>query len=126
MVMFLLKQIKKGGKMSKTALVFSGQGSQYPFMGKEIYETNEVFKKTFDFLNSNIEIDLYHLCFNENDILNQTKYTQVAIMAQQIAYNEVIKTETNLNVDGVCGLSLGEYGALNFLGILGNVEVMKI
>lgn len=96
----------------KTAFIFSGQGSQYIGMGKELYNNIPSCKKIFDKANDVLEFDLKELIFNgDKDDLNITENTQPAILTTSIAILEAIK-EKGIKADIVAGLSLGEYSAL--------------
>lgn len=99
------------GKMSKTAFVFPGQGAQYFGMGKDFYDTYETAKKVYDMAEEATGLDVAGLCFAENDKLNITEYTQIAMLTTEIAILKVIE-EQGIKADCCAGLSLGEYGAL--------------
>lgn len=93
----------------KTLLMFSGQGSQYPNMGLDVIslpENNEKIKLAEKILGFNITTALK----NENNELNQTKYTQpLMVLVSILLFEEFNK---NNNFDGLLGFSLGEYSAL--------------
>jgi len=93
----------------KTLLMFSGQGSQYPNMGLDVIslpENNEKIKLAEEILGFNIISALK----NENNELNQTKYTQpLMVLVSILLFEEFNK---NNNFDGLLGFSLGEYSAL--------------
>lgn len=96
----------------KTAFLFSGQGSQYPGMGKELYETNPSAKAIFDRIH--VDFDLKKLCFEgPAEELNDTQYAQACIFAVSMAAASVLK-EAGIVPDVCAGLSLGEYSALCF------------
>ena len=65
--------------MSKIAFIFPGQGSQYVGMGRDFYEKEEAAQKVFDEAAAVTGLDLKHICFEENEELNQTMYTQIAM-----------------------------------------------
>lgn len=102
----------------KRAFLFPGQGAQSVGMGKDIYEKYEVAKKIYDKASEVSEIDVKRLCFEgPEEELNQTKNTQIAILTTSLAILEVLK-EKGIKADIAVGLSLGEYGALIYAGIL--------
>lgn len=110
----------------KVALLFAGQGAQYPNMGKDLYDNFEYVRDMFLIANKIIGYRLEDIVFCENDLLNQTKYTQMAILVTSCCLYEVIKREFHLNVEVVSGFSLGEYSALYASGIYSFEEILKI
>lgn len=97
--------------MGKTAFLFPGQGAQYTGMGKEFYDTYETARKVFDLASKATGLDIAELCFTENDRLNITEYTQIAMLTCEAAILKVLE-EQGIKADVCAGLSLGEYGAL--------------
>ncbi len=111
--------------MNKIAFIFPGQGAQYIGMGKEFYEQNEESKKIFDLASNAVGFDLPALCFEENDRLNITEYTQIAMLTVSIATMAAIK-ELGLSPVATGGLSLGEYGALVAADIIDFEDACKL
>lgn len=111
--------------MSKIAFVFPGQGTQYFGMGKDFYDNSSEARKIFDIASKLGNIDMEQLCFEENDKLNITKYTQIAMLTVCCA---ILKEIESLSIKPlVCaGLSLGEYSALVCAGILNFEDAFKI
>lgn len=111
--------------MGKTVYMFPGQGAQYTGMGKEFYEQSQICKAVFDQASSVTGLDLPALCFEENDQLNITEYTQIAMLTVEAAiYKEM--EQRKLRPDYAAGLSLGEYGALIVSGALDTADAFRI
>ncbi len=100
----------------KIAIFFPGQGSQKAGMGKEFYDTNEVFKRVFDECDKNTEVDIKKACF-EGEGLESTAITQPALYAVNIATYKMLE-DMGISGDVFAGLSLGEYDALCAAGML--------
>lgn len=101
--------------MSKIAFMFPGQGAQKAGMGKDFYEQSETARKVVDKATELLDIDMKALCFEENDKLDQTEYTQAALVTICLAMEHVLK-ERGLRADVTAGLSLGEYCAIASAG----------
>ncbi|CAM3242365.1 ACP S-malonyltransferase [Vagococcus fessus] len=101
-----------------TAFVFSGQGSQYIGMGKELYDTYPIVQSVVDDASRILNIDMTKLCFEENNKLNETAYTQPAILTISVAIAKLLIEEFEIKPDYLAGLSLGEYSALVINGTL--------
>lgn len=101
----------------KTAFLFSGQGAQYVGMGQELYEQEPIVRATFEEASQALGYDVAELCFTENERLNQTEYTQPAILTASIAFWRLLE-EKGYQAEAVAGLSLGEYSALVASGAL--------
>lgn len=97
--------------MSKIAFMFPGQGAQYVGMGKDFYETYDTAKEVFELASEVSGLNIADICFTENDKLNITEYTQIAMLATEVAILKVLE-ENGVHADICAGLSLGEYGAL--------------
>ena len=72
-------------KMSKTAFVFPGQGAQYVGMGKDFYEAFPESREVFETASGASGLDIAKLCFEENEQINQTEYTQICMLAAEMA-----------------------------------------
>lgn len=103
--------------MGKLVFMFPGQGSQYVGMGKEFYDTIPACKKVYDLASEASGLDIPELCFEENDRINITEYTQIAMLATEAAIFAALKEE-GITPDVTAGLSLGEYGALIASGVM--------
>ncbi|WP_270976433.1 ACP S-malonyltransferase [Streptococcus agalactiae] len=98
--------------MNKVTFLFAGQGAQKLGMARDLYETFPIVKETFDKASHVLGYDLRELIDKDLDKLNQTKYTQPAILTTSTAIYRLILKEIGLRPDMVAGLSLGEYSAL--------------
>lgn len=110
------------------ALLFSGQGSQKTGMGQDLYETQAPYRDTIDHASQVLGIDLPALYFDgtKADQLNETQYTQPAIVAMSMAVYQTIKLQLDDQVKVGLGLSLGEYSALAASGFLTFDEALKL
>ncbi|SHM12946.1 [acyl-carrier-protein] S-malonyltransferase [Anaerosporobacter mobilis DSM 15930] len=97
--------------MYKTAFLFPGQGAQYVGMAKDFYEQVEESKEVFERANKVLDFDVIKMCFEENEELNQTEYTQAAMVTACVSILEAVKKK-GIKADITAGLSLGEYAAL--------------
>lgn len=111
--------------MGKIAFIFPGQGSQYIGMGKDFYEKEPVSKAVFDKASEMTGLDIPALCFEENDKLNITEYTQIAMLADEIALCRALEAR-GIYPDVTAGLSLGEYGAITAAGIISEEDAFRI
>jgi len=103
--------------MSKTAIVFPGQGSQFVGMGKDFYEKFQPAKDIFDKADECLGFSLTGIMFDgPEDDLKLTFNTQPALLTMSIALWEVLKDK--VNAEGFAGHSLGEYSALSAAGAL--------
>ena len=110
----------------KTAFLFSGQGAQYPGMGKELYDSFDVAKEVFDTGTDVLGRSLTDLCFEGNqDELNLTHNTQVCMLAVDLAAGYALKS-LGIKADCVAGFSLGEYAALVFAGVMDIRDAFRI
>lgn len=101
----------------KIAFVFPGQGAQVIEMGKEIIENYPESKKIFERACKVLDFDLEALCNSQNEEINQTEFTQPALLAVSIAILKAVE-EQGIQANYVAGLSLGEYCALVANGAL--------
>ena len=101
--------------MGKRVFMFPGQGSQYIGMGKEFYDTMPNAKAVIDLASEQTGLDIPALCFEENDKLNITEYTQICMLAVEAAIYQAI-IDKGITPDVTAGLSLGEYGQIVITG----------
>lgn len=111
--------------MGKVAFVFPGQGAQYVGMGKDFYEKYPASRQVFDKASAVSGLDIPALCFEENEKLDVTEYTQIAMLTVEAAILAAVK-ETGLSPDAAAGLSLGEYGALITSGALTEEDAFRV
>lgn len=95
----------------KIGFLFSGQGSQSLGMGKDLYETYEEVRDIYDKVEKITGIDVKKISFEEEETLNETKYTQICILTMSLAILSLLEKQ-GIQADVSSGLSLGEYTAL--------------
>ena len=111
--------------MGKTVFMFPGQGAQYVGMGQDFYEQIPVCREMFELAGRAAELDVAALCFEENEKINITEYTQIAMLAVEVAILKAVE-ERGIRPDITGGLSLGEYGALTASGVMSEEDVFRI
>lgn len=101
--------------MGKLAFIFPGQGVQTAGMGKDFYENSEVARAIYDSASDVLDLDMKALCFEENDKLDLTEYTQAALVTTCLAMARALEGK-GVKPDVTAGLSLGEYCAIAMSG----------
>ena len=109
--------------MSKIAFMFPGQGAQTAGMGKDFYEHSEIARNIIDRSSGLLKLDMKSLCFEENENLHQTEYTQAALVTVCMAMEQVLR-EAGVKPDVTAGLSLGEYCALYAAGVMSEKDAI--
>ncbi|CAN5439560.1 ACP S-malonyltransferase [soil metagenome] len=99
------------------ALLFSGQGSQYVGMAKDLYESVRSMRTIIDHANDVLGYPLSNIMFDgPEESLRETRYTQPALFVHEAALVDHLREV--LHADAVAGHSLGEYSALYAAGVL--------
>ena len=111
--------------MSQIAFIFPGQGAQEPGMGKDFYENSASAREVFDQAESLLGLDMKKLSFEENDELNITEYTQIALLTACMAMERVV-CEQGVAPQVTAGLSLGEYCAIVSAGGMELSDAMRL
>ena len=111
--------------MSKTAFIFPGQGAQYCGMGQDFYENTKTGKAIFDMASELLGFSVPELCFEKNDRLDITEYTQAAMVTASIAMMRVLEETKGVRPDVAAGLSLGEYPALAAAGVMSDADAIR-
>lgn len=111
-------------KSIPTALLFSGQGSQYVGMGKSLYDSEPLARGVFARADQLLGYSLSDICFNgPEDLLRQTRYTQPALFVHEVA---ILAAIGQPHFEAVAGHSLGEYTALYTAGVLTFEDALQL
>ena len=110
--------------MSRIAFLYPGQGAQEAGMAKDFYENSPEARELFDQASEMLDLDLRKLCFEENDLLDKTEYTQAAMVAACLAITGELK-KRGLHPDMTAGLSLGEYCAIAAAGGMCDMDAVR-
>ncbi|MDE7037727.1 MAG: ACP S-malonyltransferase [Lachnospiraceae bacterium] len=111
--------------MSKIAFIYPGQGAQKAGMGADFYEKSKTAGAVFDQAGETLGLDMKALCFEENDKLDLTEYTQAALVTTCLAMTRVVE-ERGLKPDITAGLSLGEYSAIAAAGGMEDLDAIRL
>ena len=111
---------------NRDAVVFPGQGSQRPGMGKDFYEQVSVSKETYEEASEALGWDVAALCFGEDERLNLTEYTQPCIVTTELAMIRGLKALYDFSPLYFGGHSLGEFTALVAADVLPLRDVVRI
>ncbi|MBO8463692.1 MAG: ACP S-malonyltransferase [Firmicutes bacterium] len=111
--------------MSKVAFMFPGQGSQYVGMGQDFYEQFEESKEVFESATKLLGFSMEELCFEENEQIHITEYTQAAMLTASTAILRKVES-MGIKPDYTIGLSLGEYNALVASKVLSFEEAVQV
>lgn len=111
--------------MNKTAFLFPGQGVQKCGMGKDFYENSSQAAKLFEKASEALGLDMKALCFEENARLDQTEYTQAALVTTYLAMCRELESR-GVKPDITAGLSLGEYAAIAVAGAMSDLDSIRL
>ena len=111
--------------MSKIAFIYPGQGAQKAGMGADFYEKSEIAKHIFNQAGEELDLDMKALCFEENEKLDLTEYTQAAMVTTCLAMTRVAESK-GLKADITAGLSLGEYPAIAVAGGMNDMDAVRL
>lgn len=106
--------------------VFPGQGSQRTGMGKDFYEQIPVCRQTYEEASDALGLNIPSICFDDDDRLNLTQYTQPCIVTTEIAMLRGLSKRFDFSAQRFGGHSLGEFTALTAAGVLPFAETVKI
>jgi len=110
----------------KYAIVFPGQGSQSLGMLADLFSNFSIVKDIFSEASDALDLDLWKVVQEDEDLLNQTKNTQPAMLAAGYATYKVLSNEVDLLPICMAGHSLGEYTALVAAKSLNYFEAVKL
>ena len=110
----------------KTVFIFPGQGSQSQGMLSDFYQNFDIVKQTFTEASEVLSFDLWNIIQNNQTKLNQTLYTQNAMLVSGIACYRVLQQETSIAAEIMAGHSLGEITALVAGGSINFTDSIKI
>lgn len=110
--------------MSKIAFVYPGQGTQFAGMGREFYENSELVRAAYEESAEILGFDIASICFEKNDLLDRTEYTQAALVTTCLAMTREV-LQTGIRPDMTAGLSLGEYCAISAAGGMSFADAVR-
>lgn len=110
--------------MKKIAFVYPGQGSQTAGMGKDFYDNSALSRAVYEESSAILGFDIASICFEKNDLLDRTDYTQAALVTTCLAMTKEIMSR-GVKPAVTAGLSLGEYSAIAAAGGMSLADAVK-
>lgn len=111
--------------MSKIAFLYPGQGAQTAGMGADFYEKSAMAKELYEAATGALGLDMKKLCFEENEKLDLTEYTQAALVTTCLAMTREVIAH-GVTPDITAGLSLGEYAAIAAAGGMKELDAIRL
>lgn len=113
--------------MSRIAFIYPGQGAQKAGMGADFYDNSEAARRIYDQAGEALNLDIKALCFEENDKLDLTEYTQAALVTTCLAMTRALEAEVpSIKAEVTAGLSLGEYSAIAAAGGMKDIDAVRL
>ena len=112
--------------MKHIVALFPGQGSQKIGMGKDFYENSSLAKERIEEASDRLGVDFRKILFEPNDLLDQTQFTQPAILLTSLVAYELFIKELDIQPQAVLGHSLGEFSALSSVGALETIDGVEL
>lgn len=107
-----------------TAFIFPGQGAQVTGMGKDFYDTYQESREIFEQAGELLGMNMTQLCFEEEEKIHITEYTQPALLTTSVAILRVLE-QHGIRPDVCAGLSLGEYCAMTASKVMTFEDAVK-
>jgi malonyl CoA-acyl carrier protein transacylase len=108
------------------AVVFPGQGSQRPGMGRDFHDRFAVSREAYAEASDALGLDVAKVCFDEDPRLDETEYTQPCILTTEVAMYRALERELGLSAAYFGGHSLGEYSALCAAGFVSLADAARL
>jgi [acyl-carrier-protein] S-malonyltransferase len=108
------------------SIVFPGQGSQRPGMGRDFHQQFAEARAAFEEASDAVGFDVARLCFDDDERLGRTEFAQPAIVATEIAMWRVLERHFGVRASAFGGHSLGEYSALVAAGAMNLADAVGL
>ncbi len=112
--------------MKRVAFIFPGQGSQSIGMGRDFFDSSDIAKEMIENSSEKLGFDFKDILFQENDKLEQTAYTQPAILLVSAIAHKLFENEMSIKPTFALGHSLGEFSALCSVGALNYLDGVSL